>query len=101
MTIVLIMLLRIFKTDFFTLLNIIMQKFKQEVLMQYLYGEASTQLTIAIEQALQEDWELQDELNTLRRTIKQLDTLQLSSPRKSTINSILNYAKSTVEVTHG
>ncbi len=77
-----------------------MQKFKQEVLMQYLYGETSTQLTLAIEQALQEDWKLQDELNTLKRTMKQLDSLKLQAPRKKAVNAILNYAKSTDEVTH-
>lgn len=78
-----------------------MQKFKQEVLMQYLYGETSTQLTLAIEKALVEDWELQDEINTLKRTMKQLDTLKLSSPRKSSINAIVNYAKSTIEIPQG
>jgi len=71
-----------------------MEKFKQEVLVQYLYNETSQELTLAIEEALQENWELQDELNVLKRTMKQLDTLHLSSPRKSTINAILNYAKS-------
>lgn len=72
-----------------------MEKFKQEVLMQYLYGEASKQVSNAIEEALQADWELQEELKLLKRTVKQLSNLQLKSPRVSSVNAILNYAKST------
>lgn len=72
-----------------------MEKFSQEVLIQYLYGEASKQVRIAIEEALHEDWELQEELKLLKRTIKQLNNLKLKSPRVSSVNAILNYAKST------
>ncbi len=72
-----------------------MEKFKQEVLMQYLYGEASKEVRLAIEEALHEDWELQEELKMLKRTVKQLDSLKLKSPRTSSVNAILNYAKST------
>ncbi len=77
-----------------------MQTFKQEVLIQYLYKETSPEVTLAIETALQEDWQLQDELKMLERTTKQLDKLALRSPRQSSINAILNYAKATDEVTH-
>ncbi|GMV78221.1 MAG: hypothetical protein AMXMBFR79_13520 [Chitinophagaceae bacterium] len=70
-----------------------MLKFSQEVLIQYMYGETSKEVKCAIEEALQVDWELQDELNIMQRTMKQLDTLQMSSPRKSSINAILNYAR--------
>lgn len=77
-----------------------MQKFKQEVLMQYLYGEASKEVVIAIEEALEIDWELQDELKMLKRTIQQLSSLKLKSPRTSSINAILNYAKTTEAATH-
>lgn len=85
---------RIFNTTTF-----FMQKFKQEVLVQYLYNKTSQDVTIAIEEALQENWELQDELNVLQRTMKQLDTLHLKSPRKSSINAILDYAKSKETIT--
>ena len=68
--------------------------------MQYLYKETSTELRFAIELALQNDWELQDEVKTLERTIKQLNVLKMRSPRQSTINAILNYAKATDEVAH-
>jgi hypothetical protein len=72
-----------------------MQKFSTEVLIQYLYGETPQQLTIAIEEALQEDFMLFDELNTLKRTLHQLNTINLQSPRKASVNAILNYAKTT------
>ncbi|MBX2931180.1 MAG: hypothetical protein KF781_04435 [Chitinophagaceae bacterium] len=76
-----------------------MEKFKQEVLVQYLYNETPKDVTLAIEEALQEDWELQDKLNVLSRTIKQLDKLHLTSPRNATINAIMNYAKSKEVIT--
>ena len=77
-----------------------MEKFKQEDLIQYLYKETSTELSFVIELALQNDWELQDEVKTLERTIKQLNVLKMRSPRQSTINAIFNYAKATDEVAH-
>ena len=78
-----------------------MEKFKQEELMQYLYGETSTTVTLAIEEAMQFDWELQDEVKTLKRTIKQLDLLKVQSPRSQSIEAILNYARATDVVTEG
>ena len=78
-----------------------MEKFKQEELMQYLYGETSTTVTLAIEEAMQFDWELQDEVKTLKRTIKQLDLLKVQSPRPQTIEAIINYARATDVVTEG
>lgn len=88
------------KSDYFTHYIVFMQKFKQEVLMQYLYGEASKEVVIAIEEALQIDWELQDELKMLKRTIQQLSSLNLKSPRTSSVNAILNCAKTTEAATH-
>ena len=78
-----------------------MEKFKQEELMQYLYGETSTTVTLAIEEAMQFDWELQDEVKTLKRTIKQLDLLKVQSPRSQSIEAIINYARATDVVTEG
>jgi hypothetical protein len=77
-----------------------MQKFKQEALMQYLYGEASKEVVIAIEEALEIDWELKDELTMLKRTMQQLSSLNLKSPRTSSVNAILNYAKTNEIATH-
>jgi hypothetical protein len=72
-----------------------MQKFSQEQLMQYLYGEASPILKLAIDTAMKEDVDLQKEIKTLQRTIKQLDKLEKQSPSQKSIDAILNYAKQT------
>jgi hypothetical protein len=72
-----------------------MQKFSQEQLMQYLYGEASPILQLAIDNAIKEDADLQKEIKTLQRTIKQLDKLEKQSPSQKSIDAILNYAKQT------
>jgi hypothetical protein len=70
-----------------------MQKFSQEQLMQYLYGEASPILQLAIDNAIKEDADLQKEIETLQRTIKQLDKLEQQSPSQKSIDAILNYAR--------
>jgi hypothetical protein len=72
-----------------------MQKFSQEQLMQYLYGEASPILHLAIDTAMKDDIDLQKEIKTLQRTIKQLDKLEKQSPSQKSIDVILNYAKQT------
>ena len=72
-----------------------MQKFSQEQLMQYLYGEASPILQLAIDNATKEDADLQKEIKTLQRTIKQLDKLEKQSPSQKSIDAILNYAQQT------
>ncbi len=61
--------------------------------MQYLYGEASPILKVAIDTAMKEDIDLQKEIKTLKRTIKQLDKLEKQSPSQKSIDFILNYAK--------
>ena len=65
-----------------------MQKFTQEQLMLYLYGEASPILSLAINKALKEDKELQ-------RSKKQLNELKKmhQNPSDKTIERIMNYAK--------
>jgi hypothetical protein len=72
-----------------------MQKFSQEQLMQYLYGEALPILHLAIDTAMKDDVDLQKEIKTLQRTIKQLDKLEKQSPSQKSIDVILNYAKQT------
>ncbi len=72
-----------------------MQKFSQDQLMQYLYKEASPILKLAIDNAMKEDLDLQRELKTLQRTIKQLDKLEQQSPSQKSIDAILKYARET------
>lgn len=74
-----------------------MRKFSQQQLMQFLYDEASPILKMAIDKALLNDKELLKEINSLKRTKKQLDQLKEKplSPSKKTIDTILEYAKQT------
>jgi ElaB/YqjD/DUF883 family membrane-anchored ribosome-binding protein len=74
-----------------------MRKFSQQQLMQFLYGEASPILKMAIDKALTSDTELQKEIKQLKRTQKQLDDLKKKplSPSKKVIDAIMEYAKQT------
>lgn len=76
-----------------------MRKFSQQQLMQFLYDEASPILKMAIDKALLNDKELLREINSLKRTKKQLDQLKQKplSPSKKTIDTILEYAKQTAQ----
>ena len=67
--------------------------------MQFLYDEASPILKMAIDKALLNDKELLREINSLKRTKKQLDQLKQKplSPSKKTIDTILEYAKQTAQ----
>lgn len=74
-----------------------MRKFSQQQLMQFLYGEASPILKMAIDKALLNDDELQKEIKLLKRTQKQLDDLKKKplNPSKKVIDAIMEYAKQT------
>lgn len=71
-----------------------MPKIKTDDLIQYLYHETSKDQNLAIEKALQTDWELKDELNILKDSLTRLDRM-IKSPRDQSVQAILNYAKST------
>ena len=72
-----------------------MQKFSQEQLVQYLFGECSPLLKLAIEKAMLEDLVLQKEIKTLQRIIKQISKLKKQSPSSNSIEAILKYAADT------
>jgi hypothetical protein len=74
-----------------------MKKFKEEDLILYLYKDGTPKMQAAIEAAAADDLELQNHLQVLRRTIKQLDKLKLASPSKQSIKAILKYAKEAVK----
>ncbi len=74
-----------------------MRKFSHQQLMQFLYGEASPILKMAIDKALQTDEALQVEVKQLKKTQKQLNDLKKKpiAPSKKTIDAIMEYAKQT------
>jgi uncharacterized membrane protein len=74
-----------------------MLKYTTEELIQYLYNETTGEQTLAIEKALQTDWDLQEKLNALKGSMNYLDTVTVS-PRQQSIMAILNYARSSAVV---
>ena len=73
-----------------------MHSFTQEDLLQYLYNETSIEKTAAIKAALLNDWNLREKFNLLTTAHQNLEVIKLS-PRKQTIDNILNYAEKAVE----
>ncbi len=63
--------------------------------MLYLFNEASPILSLAINKALQEDYELKKEVDMLQRSKRQLENLEKNqvSPSRKTMEAIFNYAK--------
>ena len=73
-----------------------MQSFTLEDLVQYMYNEASPEKTAAIKLALETDYNLREKLAVMATASKRLDALSFS-PRKETIDNILQYAKIDIE----
>ena len=68
-----------------------MIKITPEELVRYLYNETSEQKTAKIKAALQTDWNLRDTYDKLVSAHKNLNEIRFS-PRKETVNKILEYA---------
>ena len=68
-----------------------MHSITQEELIQYMYGETSTERTTLIKSALQSDWNLREQYEALVSAQQNLEKVSLS-PRKKAIDAILNYA---------
>lgn len=76
-----------------------MTNYTTEELIQYLYQETSEKQAQEIKIAIQSNWELKEKFEALRNSMQMLDTAILS-PRKQSVNAILDYAKKTAEVAH-
>ena len=74
-----------------------MPNFTTEMLILYLYHETSKEQSMAIEKALETDWELKDQLDVLKDSMKSLDKM-VKSPRPQSVEAILNYARISMEV---
>jgi len=61
-----------------------------------MYGEVSTKQSNAIRVALETDWELREQYQELLDAQKGLEKISLS-PRKKTIDFILDYTNSSVK----
>lgn len=75
-------------------------KFTPQHLIKYIYKETSTAETIAIAEALQEDWELNETYEELLEGNQELPKAKFN-PSTSVLNSILAYSQATaVEAQH-
>ena len=73
-----------------------MHSFKQTDLLPYIYGEVSIEQSNAIKNALETDWELQEQYQELMDAKKGLETISLT-PRKKAVDFILDYANASVK----
>jgi len=63
-----------------------------EDLLLYLFKETSDRKTIAIENALKQDWTLREKLAVLKTSLERLDGIK-KSPRTRVVLNVLNYAR--------
>lgn len=73
-----------------------MPVFTTEELLQYLYQESTPDQAASIEAALQADWNTKERFDLLKSTHQQLDQIK-HTPRKQTIDFLLQYAGKTEE----
>lgn len=75
-----------------------METFKEEDLLLYLYKECPKAITDAIHTALEQgNYELEEQLKMLRRSIAQLGALQLKRPSLFSLTAVKKYAKKGVD----
>jgi hypothetical protein len=76
-----------------------MNLFTPEDMLRYLYNEMSADDAANLKQAMENDWSLREEFESLRQSLSALDSLHYA-PRSQSVNSILEYAESTRPVEH-
>ena len=67
-----------------------------EDLLLFIYGEATPEQSITIQSALEKDWKLKEEYQSLLKEIEQLKEIQIS-PSKKSLDNILEYSKKNFE----
>jgi len=63
-----------------------------EDLLLYIFKETSDEQTMAIENALKQDWTLREKLAVLKTSLERLDGIK-KSPRTRIVLNVLNYAR--------
>jgi hypothetical protein len=71
-----------------------MNNFTTEDMIRFLYNELSPEETARLVAALEEDWTLKEKFDVLKSSMNSLDSLHFS-PRKKSIDAILQYAEDT------
>jgi hypothetical protein len=75
-----------------------MSIFTPEDLISYMYQETSPEKTASLQDALSNDWTLQEKFNVIQTSVDQLTT-ELYAPRTETVLNVLNYARETLAET--
>lgn len=73
-----------------------MHNFTMEDLLQFMYKETSPEKTAAITDALNSDWSLREKMNIMTGAQSELNSIKMLSPRKQTLENILNYAEKSI-----
>lgn len=74
-----------------------MNHFKEEELIMYLYNDCPSALSAAINKAIQDDADLKNRLDKLKRSMEQMDKVKLNAPSEETIKAIMEYAAKSVK----
>ena len=76
-----------------------MANFTTEDLLMYMYNDEMSELQkAALETELQNNWALREKFNVLKEAQKRLEKLTLHTPRRQTIDAIMQYAGHTTEI---
>ncbi len=75
-----------------------MPNFTTEDLLLYMYNEMSKLQKAALEKELKTNWALREKLRVLSESEQRLQKLSLHSPRKQTVEAIMEYAANSSEV---
>ena len=80
---------------FLTNKPLLMRTYTSDDLLLYHYGEASADLQIELETALEADWSLRERMEMLRASIEDLDQL-IYTPSNQSLDRILAYGREVV-----
>jgi hypothetical protein len=69
-----------------------MPKFTTEDLLIFMYNEMSQSEKADLEKELQCNWALREKLQVLKESVQRLQKMQLQSPRRQTVEAIMEYA---------
>jgi len=69
-----------------------MPNFTPEDLLMYEAGELSEEQSKAIAEELAVNWALREKFRVLKEALTRLNSMKLQSPRRQTIQSIMQYA---------
>lgn len=70
-----------------------------EELVLFMYNELDNFHDEEIERDLNADWVLKEKYNVMKESAERLNRMKLQSPRKETIDAIMNYASYSSKIT--